>query len=113
MVRFSVVVALDDGAEVVVDDDLVEVVELLPVARVDFIGILAEGSPHLRRRGSKGRREVRRHDALEGPPADVVDPRQSFRGRPDVRERRENRRPHDFVRDRIVARPPPLVLPQR
>ena len=36
------VVALDDGAEVVVDNDLVEVVELLPVARVDVVRILAE-----------------------------------------------------------------------
>ena len=35
MVRFSVVVALDDGAEVVVDDDFIQLIQLLPVARVE------------------------------------------------------------------------------
>ena len=45
MVRFSVVVALDDGAEVVVDDDFIQIIQLLPVARVDVVGVPPEGSP--------------------------------------------------------------------
>ena len=71
------VVALDDGhvhdprlSTMTLDSG---VIQLLPVAMtrerrpiLDFIGVLAEGSPHLRRRGSEGRREVRRHDASKG-----------------------------------------------
>ena len=101
MVRFSVVVALDDGAEVVVDDDFIQIIQLLPVARVDVIGVLAESFSNFGRRSSERRREVTGDDPFEGPPAHVVDPRDGLGGSPYICERGENRRPDDFVRDGV------------